>query len=102
MASFQEIYTKVVQNALDYGEKYNVTIDKDFSFLKLIEEVGEFSQARLIYERKSRPEKFLDDEIAKEEVAKELADVVGMAFVNAHVMGIDIEKALRIKWIKDR
>ena len=39
MSSFQEIFQKVVQNALDYGEKYNVSIDKDFSFLKLIEEV---------------------------------------------------------------
>lgn len=102
MSDFKEIYQKVVQNALDYGKEYNVNIDKDFSFFKLIEEVWEFAQARLIYERKSRPEKFLDEEIAKAEIAKELADVVGMAFVNAHVLGIDIEESLKIKWIKDR
>ena len=100
--SFEEIFQKVVQNAIDYGNKYNVSIDAEFSFLKLIEEVWEFSQARLIYEKKSRPEKFVDDSIAKDEMAKELADVVGMAFVNAHVLGIDLEKALHIKWIKDR
>lgn len=51
-----------------------------------MEEVGEFAQALLIFKRKSRPEKFLSDEVAKDEVAKELADVVGMAFVNAHVL----------------
>lgn len=102
MSNFKETYQKVVQNALDYGEKFNVNIDKDFSFSKLIEEVGEFSQAKLIYERKSRPEKFVDEETAKSELAKELADVVGMAFVNAYVLGIDIEEALKIKWIKDR
>jgi len=43
----------------------------------------------------------LDATSAKQELAKELADVVGMAFVNAYVLGIDLEKALRIKWIKD-
>ncbi len=98
---FSMLYTKVVQNALDYGQKYNVSIDEDFSFMKLIEEVGEFSQARLIYKKMSRPEKFLQDNEAKEEVAKELADVVGMAFVNAHVLGIDLEQALKTKWVKD-
>lgn len=39
MSDFKEIYQKVVQNALDYGKEYHVNIDKDFSFLKLIEEV---------------------------------------------------------------
>jgi len=39
MSSFQEVFQKVVQNALDYGEEYDVVIDEDFSFLKLIEEV---------------------------------------------------------------
>ena len=30
---------------------------------------------------------------------KELADVVGMAIVNAHLLGIDLEKAIDEKWI---
>ena len=76
MNSFQSTYTKIVQNALNYGEKFGVTIDGDFAFSKLIEEVGEFAQAKLIFERKSRPEKFLDDNVAKDELAKELADVI--------------------------
>ncbi len=100
MSSFQEIYKKVVDNALDYWKKYNVSIDKDFAFTKLIEEVGEFSQAKLIYERKSRPEKFIDENTAKEEFSKELADIVWMAFVNAYLNDIDLEKALEVKWIK--
>lgn len=101
MNSFQSTYTKIVQNALNYGEKFGVTIDGDFAFSKLIEEVGEFAQAKLIFERKSRPEKFLDDNVAKDELAKELADVIWMAFVNAHVLWIDIEQALKVKWIKE-
>lgn len=98
---FTTLYTKVVQNALNYGQKYNISIDEEFAFMKLMEEMGEFAQALLILKQKSRPEKFLLDHEAKEEVAKELADVVGMAFVNAHVLWIDLEQALSKKWIKD-
>ncbi len=98
---FSTLYTKVIQNALNYWQKYSITIDEEFAFMKLMEEVGEFAQALLIFKRKSRPEKFLSDEVAKDEVAKELADVVGMAFVNAHVLWIDLEKALSKKWLKE-
>ncbi len=98
---FSTLYTKVVQNALNYGQKYSVSIDEEFAFMKLMEEVGEFAQALLIFKRKSRPEKFLSEADAKEEVAKELADVVGMAFVNAHVLWIDLEQALKKKWIQE-
>nr|MDD3719779.1 phosphoribosyl-ATP pyrophosphohydrolase [Candidatus Gracilibacteria bacterium] len=97
---FKELQEKVVANAINYGKKYNVVIDQDFSLLKLYEELGEYSQAVLIHRKKSRPEKFLPENESKEEVAKELADVVGMAIVNAHVFGIDLEEALSKKWIK--
>jgi len=32
-------------------------------------------------------------------VAKELADVVGMAMVNAYLLGIDLGEAIDKKWI---
>lgn len=96
---FQELQRLVVANALNYGEKYHVKIDEDFAILKLYEEVGEYSQALLIHRKKSRPEKHLSEELSKEEVAKELADVLGMTIVNAHLLGIDLEKALDKKWI---
>ena len=96
---FKQLQEKIVQNALRYGKEFGVDIDKEFATLKLVEEVGEFAQALLIHEKKSRPEKFLEEEKSKEELAKELADVVGMAIVNAHLLGIDIESALEKKWI---
>lgn len=96
---FQTLQQDVVQNALNYGKKYHVVIDEDFALLKLVEEVGEFSQAVLIHRHKSRPEKFLPEAESKQEVAKELADVVGMAIVAAHIFGIDLEDALKKKWI---
>lgn len=96
---FKEMQAKVVNNALAYGEKYHVAIDEDFALLKLYEEVGEFAQAVLIHRKKSRPEKHVDENISKQELAKELADVVGMAIVNAYLLGIDLEEAIDKKWI---
>ena len=97
---FKELQNKVVQNAFRYGKEYDIEIDEDFALLKLYEEVGEFAQAVLVYRKKSRPEKYISKENAKENLSKELADVLGMVMVNAHSLDIDLEKALKEKgWI---
>ena len=96
---FKDLENEVIQNALRYGKEYNVEIDEDFALLKLYEEVGEFAQAVLIHRKKSRPEKHVSVDISKKEMAKELADIVGMAMVNAHLLGIDLEEAIDKKWI---
>ncbi len=95
----KEIQNKVVKNAIEYGQKYNVEIDEDFALLKLYEEVGEFAQAILIHRKKCRPEKYVSEEVSKKELAKELADVMGMVMVNAHLLGIDLMDAIDKKWI---
>lgn len=96
---FKELQDKVVKNLVNYGKKYSIKIDEDFALLKLYEEVGELAQAVLIHRKMSRPEKHVPEAISKKEVAKELADVVGMAIVNAHLLGIDLEEAIDKKWI---
>lgn len=96
---FKEVQNKAMKNVLRYGKKHNVKIDETFAVLKLYEEVGEFAQAVLIHNKKSRPEKFVKKEVSKEMVAKELADVVGMCMVNAELLGIDLEDALYNKWL---
>jgi len=96
---FKLIQEKVVENAIKYGKKYNVEIDEDFALIKLYEEVGEFAQAILIHRKKSRPEKHLPHDLSKAELGKELADIIGMAMVNAHLLGIDIEDAINKKRI---
>ena len=88
-----------MENAFAYGKRNNIAIDKEFAIVKLYEEVGEFSQALLIHQKKSRPEKHVSEEISKNELAKELADVVCMVIVNAHLLGIDLEDAIDKKWI---
>lgn len=96
---FKELQNKVVENAISYGKKYHIEIDEDFALLKLYEEIGEFTQAILIHRKKCRPEKYVAENVSKKELAKELADVVGMAIVNAHLFGIDLEEAIDKKWI---
>ena len=97
---FKDLENKVIQNALNYGKKYNIDIDEDFALFKLYEEVGELAQAILIHRKKSRPEKHISIEISKQHIAEELADILGMIIVNAHLLNIDLEKAIDKKWIK--
>jgi len=87
---------------MKYGENYNVKIDEDFALLKLYEEVGELAQAVLVHRKKSRPEKHVSEDVSKKELAKELADVIGMAIVNAYLFDIDLEDAIEKKWINKR
>lgn len=96
---FKELEKKLIQNAINYGKKYNVKIDEDFVLLKLYEEVGELAQDILIHRKKCRPEKYLSKEKSKEEVAKELADILGLLIVNAYLLDIDLEKAIEKKWL---
>ena len=91
---FKEIQAGVIANADRYSKKHEVIIDKDFALLKLYEEVGELAQAVLIQRKKSRPEKFVSDEVAKQHVAEELADVLTMVIINAHLLDIDLERAI--------
>ena len=97
---FKELQDKVMQNAIRYGKKFNVEIDEDFALFKLYEEVGELAQTVLIHRKKSRPEKHVSEDESKRKLAEELADVVGMAIVNAKLFGIDLEEAINKKWIK--
>ena len=92
---FKELQQKVVKNALAYGERHELQIDKDFAIIKLFEEVGELAQAVLIHNKKCRKSKRVPDDVSK----KELADVVGLAILNAHLLDIDLEDAIDKKWI---
>lgn len=100
--NFKEIQEEIVKNAIEYGRKYRIEIDENFALLKLYEEVGELAQAILIHRKQCRPEKYVSEEISKNEVAKELADVMGMVIVNAHLMRIDLEEAIDKKWINKK
>jgi NTP pyrophosphatase (non-canonical NTP hydrolase) len=97
--TFKEIQNGVLEVARVYGQRFNVNIDQDFAILKLYEEVGEFAQAVLIHKKKSKPEKYRSEKGTKEKLGEELADIIGMAIVNANLFGIDIERSIKEKWL---
>jgi len=90
---------KLVKNFFDYSQRHNIKVDQDLVTIKLFEEVGEFAQALLIHQKRCRESKYTTSKISQQELGKELADVIGLALVNAHILGIDIEKAIDEKWI---
>jgi len=97
---FKELKEKMLATAKLYGKRFHIEMDQNFAVLKLYEEVGEFSQAVLIHKKQCRPEKCKDFDCSKEELGKELTDIIGMAVINADLLGIDLEEAILKKWCK--
>lgn len=97
---FADVQRSIVKTARQYCQEYAITPTDDFAVLKLHEESGEFTQAYLIHKKLSRPEKFLDDKASREQMGRELADIVGMAIFAADVLDIDLMRALQKKWLR--
>ena len=97
--TFEELQKGILKVAEVYSERFGVTIDQDFALLKLVEEVGEYSQAVLVHRKKSKPEKHVSENESKKLIANELADIIGLAIMNATLFGIDLENAIKEKWL---
>ena len=95
----KEIQDQIAKRFVSNLERDKIEISNDYLMIKISEEVGEFMQSYLIHKKKCRPEKFVSEEESKKEMAKELADVVGIAFVLSSQLDIDLEEALLKKWI---
>ena len=96
---FKELQEKIFEVEQSYGKKFGITIDEEYALLKLYEEMGEMSQAVLIGRGKCRPNKFPGSIEAKEKLAEEMADVLGLLITNAKLLDIDLEAALEKKWL---
>ncbi len=81
-----------------YAEVYAVDRTPDWMLLKLLEEVGELSQAWLVASGRGR-DRNLSEQAQQDAVAAECADVVAMALLVAHRMGVDVETAMQEKWL---
>lgn len=95
-----------IQEIVDFAKKehdrltahYNLKDDaklKYTMFTKLVEEIGELSEAILMSDSLQRGEKLRKDN--HDELAHELADVLLCASILAQELNIDIEKALKEK-----
>ena len=98
--NIKELQKDIYNIMKKYASDNEFTLDTNFSTRKLTEELGEFMQESLILEKKSRKEKYIDGEISKNAVARELSDIIGIALLNAELYNIDIEKAFEDKWMK--
>jgi NTP pyrophosphatase (non-canonical NTP hydrolase) len=97
--TFGELQKGILKVAKLYSERFGVTIDQDFVLLKLVEEVGEYAQAVLVHRKKSKPEKHVSENESKKLIANELADIIGLAIINANLFDIDLENTIKEKWL---
>ncbi len=91
---FSEIQTLIEANAERYAKKHGINFNREFLVCKLMEEVGEFTQALLIFDNQCRLEKRLKPALAKEHVEQELADILNSVFLIAATLDIDLYTAL--------
>jgi len=95
----KQLQNKASKVFLNNLKRDNIEANADYLILKITEELGEFVQSYLVHKKRCRPEKYLPTKKSRREVSKELADVLGIIFVIAKVLKIDIEEALVKKWI---
>ncbi|MBS3074633.1 hypothetical protein J4447_04250 [Candidatus Pacearchaeota archaeon] len=95
----KELQEKVTKIFSDNLKRDKIDLSDDYLMLKITEELGELAQSYIIHKKKCRPEKYLPEEESKKRVAKELADVVGLALVISKILKIDLEEAIIKKWI---
>ena len=98
---FKELQDRILTVERAYGKKFGIEIDSEYALLKLYEEMGELSQAVLISHKKCRPNKYPGEVVAKEKLAEEMADVLGLLITNAKLLDIDLEQALEKKWLSN-
>jgi NTP pyrophosphatase (non-canonical NTP hydrolase) len=79
-----------------YGRVYGIDRGGDWHLLKVQEEMGELTQAYLAKTARSRR----DPEKALTEMAHEMADVLCMLLLMARDEGVDLNAAIRDKWLK--
>jgi NTP pyrophosphatase (non-canonical NTP hydrolase) len=76
-----------------YAAEHGIERDRDWALLKLQEELGELTAEHLRLTRRAR------GEADAQKLADEAADVLGMLLIYCDRAGIDLEQAMRRKWL---
>jgi NTP pyrophosphatase (non-canonical NTP hydrolase) len=97
--NLNDMQSAVVRVMEQYCSQYSITLDDHFAQLKLYEEIGEFTQAVLIHKQLCRTDKHQSATDSQAALAEELADILGMVLVNAHLWDIDLQQAIKNKWM---
>jgi NTP pyrophosphatase (non-canonical NTP hydrolase) len=91
-----ELQSAIVKASHAYTEHYAITRSHDWTALKFAEEAGECIQAYLKLSGQSRHK--LEPSQAQEQLASEIADVIGMALIMAKEHQLDLRPAFERKW----
>lgn len=97
MADLQRFMKVLEQVSKRYAELFSICRDEIWFLLKLQEELGELTQAFLMYHGKARTKGKSREEI-EHNLRMEIADVIAHALLLAHAHGVDVEQALNEKW----
>lgn len=91
-----ELGARIAQVSDIYAERYGIDRSGDWYLLKLQEELGELTQAYLTTTGRSRKPA---DEGARQALALEMADVLGMLLLLARDECVDLDAAVQEKWL---
>jgi NTP pyrophosphatase (non-canonical NTP hydrolase) len=97
---FHELCRKVLEVYDQYAAENRIVVSEDYAILKLVEEVGEFAQAVIIQRGMSKAQKRLPAREAQRAVAAELSDILGLTILVADRIGVDLQEAIREKWLR--
>jgi NTP pyrophosphatase (non-canonical NTP hydrolase) len=77
-----------------YAAEHDIDRDGDWPLLKLQEELGELTAEHLRLSGRARGEP------SRQALGNEAADVLGMLLIYCDRAGIDLEEAMRRKWLR--
>ncbi len=95
LKSLQDDFLKVIEV---YAEKFHIKRDELWSLAKIVEEVGELTQAHLRLTGRARTDE--SEETLRQDLADEVADVLGMLLIYAKSQDIDVGAAVARKWLR--
>jgi NTP pyrophosphatase (non-canonical NTP hydrolase) len=93
-----KLSTQVENVALKYSKEYGIKIDSDWLLFKLQEELGELTQAYLMYSNRGRKKGYSKKKI-REDFEKEFADVLSFVLLFAKFHNINFDKIIKEKWL---
>lgn len=92
--TLNELTAAVLRISDIYASEHGIDRDKDWALLKLQEELGELTAEHLRLSGRARG---APDASA---LADEAADVLGMLLIYCSRAGVDLNEAMRTKWLK--
>ncbi len=95
----KELQEKVTKRFNQYKQQHNIKETEDLFLLKIQEETGELAKAYLMYTDRARQKEQTKQEIRKV-LEEETADLLGCLLVFAEKNKIDLEQAIKNKWLR--